>query len=104
MVKRKKSRGGGSAKPGNGRKLGPTIKKYGWFRGPGKYARTQTGLPFMEKAVPLALSLVAIAAITPALGSQISQSLQGVPVAGPVATTLSNYGASIRNKFMTRNG
>ena len=98
MVKRKKRRSNG-ARANNGRKLGATIKKWGWFRGPGKFARTQTGIPAAEKIVPLALSLVAVAAITPALGAQISTSLGTVPVVGPVASTLTNYGASLRSRM-----
>ena len=95
MPKKKKP---GRSKPSNGRRLGSTVKKWGILRGSGKFARTQTGLPFMEKAVPVALGLVALAAVTPALAGSISQSVQGVPVVGPVTTSLTNYGSSIRGR------
>jgi|TARA_Y100000310_G_scaffold42011_1_gene39320 hypothetical protein len=97
MARKKAKRSNGS-KPSNGRKLGATVKRWGIIRGPGKYAATQTGVRQMEKAVPLALGLVALAAITPALAGQISSSVAGIPVVGPVAGTLTNYGASLRSR------
>jgi hypothetical protein len=95
---RKKSKRSNGSKPSNGRKLGATVKRWGLLRGPGKYARAQTGIAGMEKAVPIAIGLVALAAITPALASQISSSVSSIPVVGPLSATLTNYGAALRSR------
>ena len=86
------------AKASNGKKLGATWRKWGIFRGSGKYARTQTGIKPLEKVVPAALGLVALTAITPQLGGAVAQALGPVPVAGPVANTLAGYGAMLRSR------
>jgi len=95
---RKKAKRSNGAKPSNGRKLGATVKRWGILRGSGKYAATQTGIRGMEKAVPVAMGLVALAAITPALGSQISTSVSSIPVVGPISATLTNYRAALRTR------
>jgi len=96
---RRKKKGGGKSKPSSGRKFGPTVKKWGWFKGPGKYVRSQTGLKFTEKAVPAALMLVAVSAITPALGAQIASSVRTIPIVAPLTSTAVGYGAMLRGRF-----
>ena len=94
--KRKKS---STSKPSSGRKLGPTIKKWGWFKGPGKYVAKQTGLKVTEKAVPAALMLVAVSAITPQLGAQIASSVRAIPIVAPLTSTAVGYGAMLRSRL-----
>ena len=98
MARKKARKRSGGPKAANGKKFGPTVKRWGLFRGPGKYVRTQTGIAATEKLVPAALGLVALAAITPALGGAIAQSMAKVPVAGPVAASLAGYGAMLRSR------
>jgi len=96
MAKKKKS--GGRSKPSSGRKFGATVKKWGWFKGPGKYVRSQTGFKWTEKAVPAALMLVAVAAITPPLGAQLATSVRSIPIVAPLAATFVGYGTQIRRR------
>jgi hypothetical protein len=98
MAKKKARRRSNGAKAANGKKLGATVKKWGWFRGPGKYARTQTGIQAAEKVVPAALALVALTALTPSLGAAVANSLKTIPVAGPVANSLAGYGVALRSR------
>jgi len=102
MAKKKATRSTGRAKAANGGKPLPTIKKWGLFRGSGKYARTQTGIKSSEKIVPAALMLVALAAVTPVLGAQIANSVRTVPIVAPLASTLVGYGAGLRARFGMR--
>ena len=98
MARRKKKRSG-AAKPSSGRKLGPTIKKHGWFQGPGKYVAKQTGIKSAQKIVPAAIMLVALSALTPPLGAQIASSVRTVPIVAPLANTLVGYGTMLRGRL-----
>ena len=71
----------------------------GMVQGPGKYVRSQTGLKFTEKAVPAALMLVAISALTPPLGAQIASSVRSIPVVAPLTSTAVGYGTMLRSRF-----
>ena len=93
--KRKKST---TAKPSSGRNLGPTIKKHGWFQGPGVFVAKQSGFKSAKKVVPAAIMLVALSALTPPLGAQIASSVRTVPIVAPLASTLVGYGAMLRNR------
>ena len=97
MAGRKKKRSG-AAKPSSGRKLGPTIKKHGWFQGPGVFVAKQSGFKSAKKIVPAAIMLVALAALTPPLGAQIAQSVRTVPIVAPLASTLVGYGTMLRSR------
>jgi len=99
MARNKKNKRSGISKPSSGRKFFPTVKKWGLFRGPGKFVRTQTGFKIAEKAVPAALMLVAIAALTPALGAQLAQSTRAIPIVGPLANTAVGYGTMLRGRM-----
>jgi len=99
MAARRKKKGFSLSKPSSGRKLGPTIKKWGWFKGPGKFVRSQTGIKASEKVVPIALMLVAISALTPPLGAQLASSVRTIPVVAPLASTLVGYGTMLRGRL-----
>jgi len=98
MAARKKKRSG-AAKPSSGRKLGPTIKKHGWFQGPGVFVAKQSGIKSAKKIVPAAIMLVALSALTPPLGAQIASSVRTVPIVAPLANTLVGYGAMLRGRL-----
>ena len=99
MAKRKAKKSSGRAKAANGSKPLPTIKKWGLFRGSGKYVKTQTGIKSAEKVVPAALMLVALSALTPPLGAQIATSVRTVPIVAPLASTLVGYGTMLRGRL-----
>jgi len=88
-----------TAKPSSGRKLGPTIKKHGWFQGPGVFVAKQSGFKSAKKVVPAAIMLVALSALTPPLGAQIASSVRTVPIVAPLASTLVGYGAMLRGRL-----
>jgi len=96
---RRKKKGSSISKPSSGRKLGPTIKKHGWFQGPGVFVAKQSGFKSAKKIVPAALMLVAVAALTPPLGAQIASSVRTVPVVAPLASTLVGYGTMLRGRL-----
>jgi len=95
----KKKKGRSMSKPSSGRKLGPTIKKHGWFQGPGVFVAKQSGFKSAKKIVPAALMLVAIAALTPPLGAQLASSVRTVPIVAPLASTLVGYGTMLRGRL-----
>ena len=88
-----------AAKPSSGKKLGPTIKKHGWFQGPGVFVAKQSGIKSAKKIVPAAIMLVALSALTPPLGAQIASSVRTVPIVAPLASTLVSYGTMLRGRL-----
>jgi len=88
-----------TARSNNGKKLIPTVKKWGVFKGPGKFASTQTGIKSLQKVVPAYLMLVAISAATPSLGAQISASTATLPVVAPLVASGVGYGAQLRARL-----
>jgi len=99
MAARRKKKGFSLSKPSSGRKLGPTLKKHGWFQGPGIFVAKQSGFKSAKKIVPAALMLVAISALTPPLGAQLASSVRTIPVVAPLASVLVGYGTMLRGRL-----
>jgi len=99
MARKKGSRRGFSTRSNNGKKFLPTVKKWGVFKGPGKFASTQTGIKSLAKIVPAYLMLVAIAAATPSLGRQLAASTGTIPVVAPLVGSAVGYGAMLRQRL-----
>jgi len=99
MAKAKGKRRSFTTKKNNGRNLGPTVKKWGIFKGPGKFAATQTGIKSLQKIVPAYLMLVAVSAATPSLGRQIGASASTVPIVAPIVGSAVGYGSMLRARL-----
>jgi len=92
-------------KAGDGGKFMSTVKKQGWFKGPGKYVHAQTGIKVAGTATTAGLMLVALSVLAPGLGADLANSTRAVPVVGPLAASLVNTGTGLRLKVMAgRNG
>jgi len=82
--------------PGNGRKLGPTIKKQGVLKGPGVFLAKQTGVKIFKTVTPLFLMLAVTSAVWPGAAMQIVKPLQGIPLAGEFGMLAMQSGMYLR--------
>jgi len=82
--------------PGNGKKLGPTIKKQGALKGPGVFLAKQTGLKGFKTVVPIFILLMGTAAVFPGAAAQIIRPLTQIPIAGEFATLAFTSGLRLR--------
>ena len=98
MAPRRKTRRR-SSPTSTGKKLIPTIKKQGLLKGSGMFAAKQTGIGAMKKVVPAYLMIVGLSALTPPLGSAISNSASTIPIVGPLTNTAVSYGTMLRSRF-----
>jgi len=85
--------------PGNGRKLGATIKKQGIIGGPGVFLAKKTGLKGFKTVMPLIILLAGISAVSPNTGLMLAQPVAGIPIAGQIAGLAVRAGASVRAGF-----
>ncbi|HIA02640.1 MAG TPA: hypothetical protein EYN66_12135 [Myxococcales bacterium] len=83
--------------PGNGKKLGPTVKKQGILKGPGVYLAKQTGLKAFKTITPLFLMIAATSAVWPGAAAQIVKPLQGIPLAGEFGMLAMQSGMYLRS-------
>ena len=95
----KKKRSYSMNRPSEGKKLLPTIKKYGIFKGSGKYADKQTGIKAMQKVVPLSMMVIGLSAVSPRLGRALTRSVRTVPVLDVATQTLSQTGSMLRSRL-----
>jgi len=82
--------------PGNGKKIGPTIKKQGILKGPGVYLAKQTGLKGFKTVAPLFILLMGTAAIWPGAAHRLVAPLAGIPIAGDLAMLAMTSGVRLR--------
>jgi len=82
--------------PGNGKKIGPTIKKQGILKGPGVYLAKQTGLKAFKTVTPLFLMVAATAAVWPSAAATMVKPLMGVPIAGDLGMLAMQTGTYLR--------
>jgi len=86
-------------------KLFAKIKRDGIFKGTGDWAGSQVGGSIgkgIKKAVPAFMLLTAISAVTPPLGTTLANSLSGIPIISPLASTSVSYGQMLRAKLLRR--
>ncbi|HIA02764.1 MAG TPA: hypothetical protein EYN66_12790 [Myxococcales bacterium] len=100
MAKKKKgSRRYNPNAPGNGKKLGATMKKQGPLRGPGVFLAKQTGLKGFKTVVPLFLLLGITAAVSPTIGARIVGPLASFPIVGDFAMLAAQSGIMLRGSM-----
>lgn len=95
----KKKRTYSMNRPSEGKKLLPTIKKYGIFKGSGKYADKQTGIKAMQKVVPLSLMAIGLSAASPRVSVALRRSTSDIPVLNQLVPLLTSTGSSIRRRL-----
>jgi len=82
--------------PGNGRKLGATMKKQGPLSGPGIYLAKKTGVKGFKTVMPLVILLGVVSAAAPSAGAALAAPLQKIPIAGDIARLTFNAGQYVR--------